>query len=138
MAHSESGARITRRKFTQYLMMLGIGGQALLQTRSLRAAIVEAQDTVNPTPWPQMSYRTLGRTGFKASRLIYGCGAALSRSPADRLLNIALEAGVNVYDVGSSRYYDDAEKNLSPFIKKHRDDIFLISKSMTYLDADAD
>jgi aryl-alcohol dehydrogenase-like predicted oxidoreductase len=80
-------------------------------------------------PWPEMQYRTLGRTGFEASRLIFGCGAALMRRPNDRLLNTALDAGVNVFDVGFGRYYDMAERNMRDFLKTHRDKLFLISKA---------
>jgi len=36
---------------------------------------------------------------------------------------------VNTFDVGFKHYYNDAEKNLAPFLKKRRDDIFLISKA---------
>jgi predicted aldo/keto reductase-like oxidoreductase len=37
---------------------------------------------------------------------------------------------VNVFDVGYKHYYDGAERNLAPFLKRHRDDIFLISKAI--------
>ena len=82
-----------------------------------------------------MPRRTLGRTGFEGSRLIFGCGAALSRRRNDSLLEAAFEAGINVFDVGSRRYYKDAERNLAPFLKKVRDEVFLISKGIVSLDA---
>ena len=116
--------------------MLGVGGQVLLQTRNVQAAETAAKESVDNAAWPGMTYRTLGRTGFRASRLVYGCGAALSRRPNDRLLNVAMQAGVNVYDVGYSDYYGDAEKNLAAFAKRHRDEIFLISKAPVDIDAD--
>ena len=75
-----------------------------------------------------MQYRKLGRTGHNSGRLIFGCGATLSRSRHDDLLERAFDAGVNT-DVGYKHYYSDAERNLAPFLKKHRDDIFLISKA---------
>jgi aryl-alcohol dehydrogenase-like predicted oxidoreductase len=83
-----------------------------------------------------MTYRKLGRTNFEASRLIFGCGAALSRRPNEPLLDAAFEAGINVFDVGTRRYYDYAERNLAPFLKKVRDEIFLISKAEVYLDVE--
>ncbi len=128
--------KIGRRRFVQYLAMLGIGGQALLRSGDLSAAIAEARNAVSDAPWPEMTYRTLGRTGFNASRLVFGCGAALSKGPADDLLNAAFDAGVNVFDVGTKRYYDDAERNLAPFLKQHRDEVFLISKAMLNLDVE--
>jgi hypothetical protein len=85
-----------------------------------------------------MTYRTLGRTGYEASRLIFGCGATLMGGRNDELLNAAFDAGVNIFDSGTSRYYEDAERNLAPFLKTHRDDIFLISKAMVYLDVEPD
>ena len=116
--------------------MVGVGSQVLLRTRDVRAASAAAQESADDSAWPGMAYRTLGRTGFRASRLVYGCGAALSRSPNDRLLNVALQAGVNVFDVGYSDYYGDAERNLAAFAKLHRDEIFLISKAPVDIDAD--
>ena len=116
--------------------MLAAGGQALWQTRDVHAAIETAKDTApDAVPWPKMTYRTLGRTGYNASRLVFGCGAALSRQPQDELLERAFEAGVNVFDVGTSRYYRAAERNMRQFVASHRDDIFLISKAMTGIDA---
>ena len=131
-----SQPKTDRRSFLQFLTMLGVGGQVLLQTRNVHAAETAAKESVDNAAWPGMTYRTLGRTGFRASRLVYGCGAALSRRPNDRLLDVAMQAGVNVYDVGYSDYYGDAEKNLAAFAKRHRDEIFLISKAPVDIDAD--
>lgn len=127
----------TRRKFVQYGTMLTVGAQTLLQTRSIKASVVEGQEKSGlAAPWPEMQYRTLGRTGHNSSRLVFGCGATLSRERHDDLLNAAFDAGVNTFDVGFKHYYNDAEKNLAPFLKKRRDDIFLISKA--YVPADID
>ncbi len=117
-----------RRKFLRNAALLGIGTHALLRTGSLGAAVSEA-DALRLKGWPAMKYTTLGRTNFEASRLVYGCGAALSRRRADRTLNAAFEKGVNVYDVGTSKYYGAAERNLADFAKTNRDKIFLISKA---------
>ena len=72
-----------RRNFLQLMATLAIGGQALIKSGSLRAAIAEA--TASTDGWPQMTYRKLGRTGFNGSRLVFGCGAALSRGQAVNL-----------------------------------------------------
>jgi aryl-alcohol dehydrogenase-like predicted oxidoreductase len=131
--------RTSRRGFMQLLAVLGILGPTLLRPRNLLAAVAEAADSLAAgEPWPAMAYRELGRTGYRASRLIFGCGAVLSDRRADRLLNAAFAAGVNVFDVGTRRYYDDAEKNLAPFLKKTRDQVFLISKGILELDAKPD
>ncbi len=39
---------------------------------------------------------------------------------------------------GSRRYYNAAERNMRDFVRRHRDDIFLISKAMTGIDAGPD
>jgi hypothetical protein len=130
-----NGGRTSRRKFMQLLAMLGFGGQFLLRPKDLLAAVKEAAGSLgSDQPWPEMTYRKLGRTGYRASRLIFGCGSALRSGRADRLLNTALSAGINVFDVGTRRYYPDSERNLAPFLKKTRDEIFLISKGILELD----
>lgn len=124
---------LERRKFLKQLALVGVGGKALLSTGSVKAA-VETADHTRMKEWPEMTYKTLGRTGFNASRLVYGCGAALSRKRADRTLNAAFDRGVNVYDVGTSRYYGFAQRHLAEFAVTHRDDIFLVTKD--FVDAD--
>ena len=100
---------VSRRKFIQYLAMIGIGGRTLLQTRDARAAVYAAKDAVGAeTAWPKMTYSKLGRTGWNASRLVMGCGAMLMFRQKDALLNAAYDAGVNVFDVGYRGYYRNA------------------------------
>jgi aryl-alcohol dehydrogenase-like predicted oxidoreductase len=128
-----------RRRFLQALAMLAVGGRALFRSRSAGAAVDAAGGAVGAHfAWPKMTTRRLGRTNFEASRLVFGCGAALSGAPNDPLLEAALEAGVNVFDVGTRRYYDDAERNMAAFLRKHRDALFLISKAPIYLDVGPD
>jgi aryl-alcohol dehydrogenase-like predicted oxidoreductase len=117
----------TRRRVLQLLALLGLGGAGLA-----RALADEAQAADGA--WPAMSYRTLGRTGFAGSRLVFGCGAALMLRRRDELLETALEHGVNVFDVGTSDYYRNAEANLADFARKHRDRIFLVSKGLVGLE----
>lgn len=124
-----------RRTFLKQLMFTTAGGAALLKTGRLSAA-VDAAEKAEAARFPKMSYRVLGKTGFNASRLVYGCGAALSRNRADRVLGLAFERGVNVYDVGTSSYYRDAQRNLADFANAHRDEIFLITKDFVNADAD--
>jgi hypothetical protein len=120
----------TRRRVLQLLALLGLGGSELAQ-----AATALAKTGERPTDvWREMTYRTLGRTGFRGSRLVFGCGAALMFRGKDELLNQAFEHGVNVFDVGTSEYYRNAEANLAGFAKQHRDKIFLISKGLVGLE----
>lgn len=125
------GTSTSRRRFLRYGTMAAVAAHALARSGSVRAALFEARETdALADPWPDMAYRTLGRTGYRASRLIFGCGAALSGRRRDELLDAAFEAGVNVFDVGYRHYYDAAERNLAPFLKRRRDDVFLISKAI--------
>lgn len=125
------GSSTSRRRFIRYGAMVGVAAHSLLRSGSVRAAWFDAQESdALASPWPDMTYRTLGRTGFRASRLIFGCGATLSRRRRDDLLDMAFEAGVNVFDVGYRHYYGAAERNLAPFLKRHRDDVYLISKAI--------
>ena len=127
---------IKRRSLLQTFSALALGTTALVKTGSIQAARDEATQSVSG--WPDMQYRKLGKTGFNGSRLVFGCGAALSRGQANNLLEPAFESGINVFDVGYSNYYDDAEKNLAPFLKKHGDDIFVISKANPEIELDWD
>jgi aryl-alcohol dehydrogenase-like predicted oxidoreductase len=116
----------TRRRVLQFLALLGVGGTELARAAgALAKADARAGDV-----WPEMTHRILGKTGFRGSRLVFGCGAALMFWGKDELLNQAFEHGINVFDVGTSDYYRNAEGNLSAFAKQHRDDIFLISKGL--------
>jgi aryl-alcohol dehydrogenase-like predicted oxidoreductase len=126
-----------RRRFLQLLAMLCVGGRTQLRSGDARAALGAVRDVARAdTGWPAMTYRALGRTGWNASRLVFGCGAALSGQRRDSLLDAAFDAGINVFDVGFRGYYDDAERNLTPFLRKHRDQVFLVSKAIASPDVE--
>ena len=135
----ESFLVASRRRVLQYATLLGVGTTSLVKSKSVRAAAADGKEAAGlAEPWPKMQYRMLGRTGHNSSRLIFGCGAALSRSPKDELLNKAFDSGVNTFDVGYKHYYGNAEKNMAPFLKTHRDKIFLISKAIVPADIEWD
>lgn len=131
MTAFERGFSTTRRRLLQLLALLGVGGAELS-----RAATALA-DAEGREAWPEMQYRTLGRTGFRGSRLVFGCGAALMFFGKDELLDTAFDHGVNVFDVGTSDYYRWAESNLAAFARRRRDDIFLISKGLAGTDIES-
>lgn len=78
---------------------------------------------------PTMQYRRLGRTNFMASRLVFGCGSTLEAGRGVRLLERSFEAGINFYDVGCDASYKGSEKHLAPFLKAHRDEVWVVSKA---------
>jgi aryl-alcohol dehydrogenase-like predicted oxidoreductase len=70
-----------------------------------------------------------GRTGHLSTRILFGA-AALSRvtqEEADRTLALLLENGINHIDVAAS--YGDAELHIGPWMKDHREDFFLATKT---------
>jgi aryl-alcohol dehydrogenase-like predicted oxidoreductase len=130
MTSFERAFPTTRRRALQVFALLGLGGAELARSAGALAESAARADDA----WPEMTYRTLGKTGFEGSRLVFGCGAALMFWGKDDLLNAAFDHGVNVFDVGTSDYYRNAESNLAAFAKKRRDKIFLISKGLVGLD----
>jgi aryl-alcohol dehydrogenase-like predicted oxidoreductase len=89
----------------------------------------QPEEPIHRNEQPTMTYRKLGRTGFMSSRLVFGCGAALMGGKAVRLLQRAFEAGINHFDVGSDIYYKGSEPYLAPFLKDHRDQVWVVSKA---------
>ena len=73
--------------------------------------------------------RRLGRLGHMSSVLIYGAAAlaAVDQDVADQSVQLALDAGINHFDVAAS--YGDAELRLGPWMPRIRDRIFLATKT---------
>jgi aryl-alcohol dehydrogenase-like predicted oxidoreductase len=70
-----------------------------------------------------------GRTGHQSTRVIFGAAAlsAVSQAEADRTMDLVLEHGINHIDVAAS--YGEAEDRLAPWLKDHRGDVFLATKT---------
>lgn len=73
--------------------------------------------------------QAFGRTGHISSRLLFGAAAlgAVTQGEADQTLGLALDAGINHFDVAAS--YGDAEERMGPWLKAHRDEVFLATKT---------
>jgi len=124
MRKRDADNSLNRRDFIKIMAAVTASGPTLLSS-----AYAKKIDTEKTAEQSSMPSRKLGRTNFISSRLVFGCGAALMGGRSDRLLERAFEAGINHYDVGSDIYYKGSEKNLAPFIKKHRDKVFVVSKA---------
>jgi aryl-alcohol dehydrogenase-like predicted oxidoreductase len=76
-----------------------------------------------------MQQRRLGRLGHMSSVIIYGAAAlsAVDQDVADRSVQLALDAGINHFDVAAS--YGDAELRLGPWMPQIRERIFLATKT---------
>ena len=70
-----------------------------------------------------------GATGHESSRVIFGAAALarVSKSDADRTLDLLLEHGINHIDVAAS--YGDAELRVAPWLRRHPDTFFLATKT---------
>ncbi len=70
-----------------------------------------------------------GRTGHVSSRIIFGAAAlgAMSQGRADATLDQAFDAGINHIDTAAS--YGESELRLAPWLKSHRKQVFLASKT---------
>jgi predicted aldo/keto reductase-like oxidoreductase len=73
--------------------------------------------------------RSLGRLGHQSSVLIYGAAALaeVDQPTADASVQLALDAGINHFDVAAS--YGDAELRLGPWMPTIRDRVFLATKT---------
>ncbi|MBA2395476.1 MAG: aldo/keto reductase [Ktedonobacteraceae bacterium] len=70
-----------------------------------------------------------GRSGHMSTRTVFGAASlgAVTQAEADRTLDVLLKYGVNHIDVAAS--YGDAELRIAPWLKKHRNDFFLATKT---------
>src|SRR5438132_5234894 len=83
---------------------------------------------------PDLEKRTLGRTGMEVTTLGYGAmelrgsprGRAVSPEQADKILNAALDAGINYID--TSIDYGTSEEFIGRAIAGRRSQYFLASK----------
>lgn len=77
-----------------------------------------------------MERRKLGRTGSEVTILaLGGCGLGMiSQEEADKAIQTALEAGINMLDIAPS--YGEAENRLHSLVSKNRSRFFLAEKTM--------
>lgn len=73
--------------------------------------------------------REFGRTGHMSTATLFGAAAlgSVTQAEADKVLDLLLEYGVNHIDVAAS--YGDAELRIGPWMKAHRQDFFLATKT---------
>ncbi len=80
-----------------------------------------------------MEYRSLGRTGLQVSSIAFGTDNFLDPTPEDeskRMLNTALDAGVNLLDTGDVYAAGEAEKMIGRALKENgrRHEVLLSTK----------
>ncbi len=81
--------------------------------------------------------KPFGRTGHESSRAIFGAASlgSVTQDEADHTLEVLLKYGVNHIDTAAS--YGDSELRIGPWMKSHRNDFFLATKTekRTYREA---
>lgn len=70
-----------------------------------------------------------GRTGHLSTRAIFGAAAlsGVTQAEADRTIELLLSYGINHFDTAAS--YGDSELRLGPWLQRHRDEVFLATKT---------
>jgi len=70
-----------------------------------------------------------GRSGHMSTRTLFGAAAlgSVTQEEADKTLEVLLRYGVNHIDVAAS--YGNAERRIAPWLKTHRKDFFLATKT---------
>lgn len=70
-----------------------------------------------------------GRTGHESTRTLFGAAAlgGVTQEEADRTLEVLLKYGVNHIDTAAS--YGDSELRIGPWMREHRKDFFLATKT---------
>ena len=78
----------------------------------------------------------LANTGLSVSRLGFGCmglaefyGEALSNAEAEKILDAALDRGVNFFDTADMYGSGRNEEQLSGFLKRRRKDVVSMKNS---------
>lgn len=76
-----------------------------------------------------ISHIPFGRTGHQSSRVIFGAAALGAMSPArsETTLDLIWSHGINHIDTAAS--YGASEDRLQPWLARHRDDVFLATKT---------
>ncbi len=76
-----------------------------------------------------MEKRRLGKTGHMSSVITFGSAAfwKVTQAEADAAIELALEHGVNHFDVAPS--YGEAEARLGPWMERHHKEVFLACKT---------
>jgi aryl-alcohol dehydrogenase-like predicted oxidoreductase len=84
-----------------------------------------------------VKYRPLGRTGLQVSELglgslTFGRGtgalAKVDQPTADRMVNRALDAGVNLFDTADNYHGGQSEEILGHAVAEHRDEVLIATK----------
>lgn len=120
-------SRTNRRDFIKYTLAgaaaLGSGFNPFMSAKAAESKTIRIPGKVDR--------RILGKTGIEVSVIGLGFGSVFKRNHdpevAERVMTEALELGINYFDT-AEQY--GTEPLIGPFVGKHRDKIFLVTKSL--------
>lgn len=115
-----------RRNFLRWSAATGIAG-----TAAALAPRVNALDASKPSM--VQAYHRLGRTNLEISDI--SMGTSNLRNGQENLVHAALDRGINYFDSAYSYTRGQSETTLGNALKGMREDVYIVSKSVT--DADA-
>ena len=121
---------MNRRAFLKQTAQTALAGAVV---GGLPAFAEEEPPTTQPAvEWrnkqPTMGYAKFGRANFMTSRCVFGAGGLYKGGGGPtRLLEVAIERGVNYIDTG--RPYAGSEAAIAPVLKRHRDKVWIVSKA---------
>ncbi|MCB0666311.1 MAG: aldo/keto reductase, partial [Saprospiraceae bacterium] len=82
-----------------------------------------------------MNFRTLGRTGFEISEVSLGTwqvggkwGAPFNHNTADKILNTAVDNGINFIDTADVYGDGESEKAVGRLVRSRSEKIYVASK----------
>ncbi|MEM7101004.1 MAG: aldo/keto reductase [Pseudomonadota bacterium] len=119
-----------RREFLQSSLLAGTGG------------LIAGRSVANPTTETNYSgsevkhYRRLGRTGIEISDI--SMGTSRLRSGEEDLVRHALDRGINYFDSAEGYTRGQSETVLGNVLKEKRDQVYLVSKTITRANTSAD
>ena len=118
-----------------------VGAAALAGCEGKNNPLVDSTSALGEIPTDQMAYRTNPKTGEKVSILGYGCmrwpmkpkedgeGEELDQEQINRLVDCALEHGVNYFDTAPVYCQGQSEKATGIALARHpRDSYFIATK----------
>jgi aryl-alcohol dehydrogenase-like predicted oxidoreductase len=124
--------KIDRRAFIKGLVATAAGAGLA----ACGAEQVFAQNTSGTTETGTLPTRVLGKTGIPVTILglggLYAVSMESRRDEAERIINRAIDLGINYIDTSPSYGSGGSETNIGYVMKERRNEVFLATKSQDY------
>jgi hypothetical protein len=121
----------SRRDFLYAGLALPVAG--LASSTGLGKATVQSSSPPSRASTPQLTYRSIGKTGLKVTAVGFGCMITSDASVIER----AADIGINYFDTARGYQHGNNERMVGVALKKKRKDLVLSSKSGAHTKAAA-